>query len=185
MTKMNNEENFDTADVLNDKDYQEINEIKEIRKRILSYINIDVFIDTCRNIIEESHYVNFKNERSKKFINNKRPVFYLHIDKDVMKSKEYNKKKFKSNDEEIKYFSDVLYSEIIVKITSFINNSIKEDNDDSNELKEYISSTSLFEGLPSKEDDASFYDRLSIISAMYGIRLDKDDASNITLEILL
>ena len=175
---------IDTSEVLTEEDYTEIEDIKEIRKRLISYINIDVLIDTIRDIVDKSEFVDFKNNRSKKFIDKKRPVFYLKINKSCFKSEKYkSKQEFRTEEKEASYYTNIIYSEIIVKITEFINTTIKEDKDNK-ELKEFIKSTSLFKDLPPKEDE-DFYNRLSVISMMFGIRLAIEDKSIITMEMLL
>lgn len=186
MTEEKNKK-FDTSEVLTEDDYREIEDIKEIRKRLLAYINIEVLIEKIREIIDESDYVSFKNERSKKFIDKRRPIFYITIDKSkIFKSDEYkHSKTFSSADKEASYYSNIVYKEVINKTTTFINDSLKNSKDnETEELKEYIMSTSLFkDDLP--KDDESFYSRMSILSMMFGMRLENDNKNNIALEMLI
>jgi isoleucyl-tRNA synthetase len=184
-------ENFDTSDVLTDEDYQQMSEIKEIRKRLLSYINIETLIEKIRDFIDESEYLDFKSKRSKKFIDTKRPVFYILIDKDKsLESEKYKPKrnKFKSADEEASYYTNIVYGEIITKVTEYINNTIRDSKDkEGAELKEFMKESSLFDDLEFEDerDVENFYKRVGIISMMFGVRLNKENNADIIVEMLL
>jgi hypothetical protein len=171
---------FDTSEGLTERDYQDIEDIKDIKRTLLSFINIDVLIEEIKHLIDDNVYINFKNERSKKFIDKRRPIFNIKIDSDlVKKSKEYKKSSFSNEEDEVKYYSNIVFNELTRHITEFIRSAINDDD----EIKDYIYSKQLFGELD--ETDRKQLNDIAIISMMFAAKYSKDDKSTVAYELLI
>lgn len=180
---MENNEKFDTSEVLTDEDYALINNIKTIKRNLFSFINMDLFVSNVSEIIDNSELVSFKNERAKKYIDKKRPIFLLTVDREKS-MKENNITKFNSEEEEARFFSNIIQDEVITKITDILKQSIddikKEDSDK-------IFNVNIFDSDDKTTNNMlnSTINKLSVISTLYGIRLEKNSKNNVVLELLL
>lgn len=172
---------IDTADVLTEQDYNDIRDIEDIKKRVLSYIEIPTLIEKISEFINNSEFIEFKNERSKKFIDKRRPIFYISIDRD----KAYNSEKYKvekifnSQEEEAKYFTNIIGQEIVELTTTYINDCLKADP----ELDSYVMSKDIFKNCTKEE--RYILNGTGIFSTMFGIRLSSDDYSNAIVEMVI
>jgi len=180
---MSKDEILDSSELLTEQDYNDMREIQDIKQRVLSYINLPILVDHIVGLIEKSHFIDFKNERSKKFIDKRRPIFYLKVDKEkTMNSKEYNDRnvKFSSKNEEVKFFSNVIFMEIITYVTRYISESLKQNP----ELENYIAEKDIFKDI-NKESRKALASKVAVLSTMFGIRFSEEDSSIITLEMLI
>jgi len=180
---MNNINNLDTSEMLSEQDYRDMQDIRDIKKRVLTYIDLPVLIEQITEIIESSPFLNFKNERSKKYIDKKRPIFYLKVDRDLaMKSDKYKFRnaKFSSQNEEVKYFSNIIFMEIITNVTRYITECLKCNPD----LEDYIANKDVFKDV-GRENRKNILNNTAVLSTMFGIRFSQDDSTIITLEMLI
>jgi len=180
---INDVNKLDTSEMLSEKDYKDMQDIRDIKRRVLSYIDLPILIDYITGLIEKSPYLTFKNERSKKYIDKKRPIFYVKIDRDsVVNSEEYKvrNKNFTSQNEEVKYFSNVIFMEVITHTTRYINECLKSNPD----LEDYIASKDVFKDI-GKENRKAISSSTAVLSTMFGIRFSQDDSTVITLEMLI
>jgi len=174
-------ETFDTSEVLTDEDYKLIENIKTLKRNLFSFIKMETFIEAVVKIVDESELVSFKNERVKKFIDKKRPVFILTVDRD----KAINKfgKKFNGEEDEAKFFSGIIFDEVISNVTTYLKQSI---DDLSKEDKDKIFDVNLFDEENYENNMLSeSINRLSVISTLYGLRLENNAKHNIILELLI
>lgn len=170
-----NNNKVDTSNIMTEDDYKLMQEIKNIKRQLFSFIDMKVLINKIIEIVEESELVSFKNERSKKFIDTKRPLFHLTIDIEKSMVK-YKKTKFKSENDEASFYSSVLFDEVINKISLFIKTSL-----DSPEAEKILDKR-LFKD--TNDEDIKLLNKLSVLSTLYGIRLESINKNNVTLEIL-
>jgi hypothetical protein len=166
----------DTTELLSDKDYEAINEIKKITHTIFYYIDKDLLLERIRNIVDESQIVNFRNERSKKFIDKNRPVLYLVVDKDLL-IKNNQLPKFNTEDQEASFYSNIAFTEVLSKINAFINDCAHNNSD----IQEFLNGRSLFKDL---EKDGVLA-KSSLFSSIFGIRIDRTNKNNVTVEMMI
>jgi len=175
--------NLDTSEMLSEQDYKDMQDMRDIKRRVLAYIDKGILIDHIVELIEKSPYLTFKNERSKKYIDRKRPIFYVKVDREsVMKSKEYQvrNKNFSSKNEEVKYLSNVIFMEVITHVTRYITECLKCNPD----LEDYIANKDVFKSI-GKENRKTILNQTVVLSTMFGIRFSEDDSTIITLEMLI
>ena len=173
---------FDTSEVLTEEDYKLIENIKNIKRNLFSFINMETFINAVVKIVEDSELVDFKNERAKKYIDKKRPVFLLTVNREKAMSK-LKKKSFGSEEDEAKFFSNIIFDEVISNITTYLKQSI---DDLSKEDKDKIFDVNLFEEENYEQNMLSdSINKLSVISTLYGMRLENSNKHNIILELLI
>lgn len=183
MDTINDVNILDSSDLLTEQDYSDMKDIQDIKKHVFSYIDMPVLVDYISGLIENSPFMTFKNERSKKFIDKRRPIFYIKIDREkTIESKEYNRynSKFSSQEEEVKFFSNVIFMEIISNVTRYITESLKQNP----ELETYIAEKDIFKDIK-KENRKAIADQTAVLSTMFGIRFSQDDSTVITLEMLI
>ena len=140
---MENLNNLDTSEMLSEQDYKDMQDIRDIKRRVLSFVDVAILVDYITGLIEKSPYLTFKNERSRKYIDKRRPIFYVKIDGDmVLNSKEYSirNKKFSSQNEEVKFYSNVVFMEVITHVTRYITECLKCNPD----LENYIADKDIF-----------------------------------------
>jgi len=174
---------LDTSEMLSEQDYKDMQDMRDIKRRVLAYIDRTILIEHITGLIDNSPYLTFKNERSKKYIDKKRPIFYVKIDREsAMNSKEYQvrNKNFTSKNEEVKYFSNIVFMEVITHVTRYITECLKSNPD----LEDYIASKDVFKDI-GKENRKTILDQTAVLSTMFGIRFSEDDSTIITLEMLI
>ena len=180
---MNNKNNLDTSEMLSEQDYKDMQDMRDIKRKVLTYIDLPILIDYITELIEKSPYLTFKNERSKKYIDKRRPIFYVKLDRDVAVNSEAYKvrnKNFTSKNEEIKYYSNIVFMEVITNVTRYITECLKSNPD----LENYIASKDVFKNID-KENRKNILNHTAVLSTMFGIRFSQDDSSVITLEMLI
>jgi len=180
---MNDKNNLDTSEMLSEQDYKDMQDMRDIKRRVLAYIDAKILCEHIIDLIDKSPYLNFKNERSKKYIDKRRPIFYLKADREAaMNSKEYSvrNKKFSSQNEEVKYFSNVIFMEVITHVTRYITECLKANP----ELEDYIASKDVFKDV-SKDNRKIMLDNAAVLSTMFGMRFSQEDSTIITLEMLI
>ena len=176
-------DNFDTSDVLTEEDYKTLENILRLKKKIFQCIDMDNFIKKATEIIDNSPLVSFKNERVKKFIDKKRPNFIIVVDKDKA-MKEKGVKSFSDEEIECKFYSSIIYDEVISKITEIIKGALDDIGKD--EKDKIFKDITLFK----KEDEnnkelINNFKQLAVISSLYGMRLDKENKNNVVVEMLI
>lgn len=182
---MTNNENqiTDTSDVMTEHDYILVGNIKKLKKQLLQYIQVPILIEFIKDRISNSKYINFKNERSAKFINLQKPVFNILVNREAIRNDPQLKSGFinacKKTNGELSYFSNLVFDEIIAPTTKFINDSIKNDP----ELEDYIESSDIFRDCSQEERD--LIRNSSIVSTLFGLRFLESDHSTIIVEMLL
>jgi len=179
----NDANKLDTSEMLSEKDYKDMQDIRDIKRRVFSYIDLPILIDYITELIEKSPYLTFKNERSRKYIDKRRPIFYVKVDREAtVNSEEYKvrNKNFTNQNEEVRYFSNVIFMEVITHTTRYINKCLKSNPD----LEDYIASKDVFKDIE-KENRKSISDSVAVLSTMFGIRFSQEDSTIITLEMLI
>jgi len=174
---------LDSSEILTEQDYSDLRDIQDIKKQVLSYIDMSILVNYISKLIDDSPFLSFKNERSKKYIDKRRPIFYIKVDKEkTLASKVYNDRnvKFNSQDDEVKFFFNVVYMEVISNVTSYITASLKQNPD----LENYIAEKDIFKDIK-KENRKTIADQTAVLSTMFGVRFSQDDSTVITLEMLL
>lgn len=119
---------------------EEITQLKtalEVKRDIISYLDMELFIDNTRKIIESSNTFEFRSIASKLFIDKNQPVFVLKI-KDIALLEEIQKMN-KPMDE----ITKLLQNEIIMNISKLLTDCLKEDKNElfkgvPKEIKEFI-----------------------------------------------
>jgi hypothetical protein len=142
------------------EDLSNIKKIFRIKKQMTSYIDRKKILDEMLGIIDVSECLLFSSDRSKKFIDQDRPVFKLKIDipKSVaMYSKElnFNEKKKNTEKEIVDFRMSVIYIEIVKPFSEILRSALK--NVDTNLLKE----------IPDAIEIAEF-----IVSSMFQVKLE-------------
>lgn len=133
------------TNLLNNEEIEQLKKALELKRDIISYLNMESFIDNTRNIIDESETFDFRNSSSRLYIDKRQPVFILKL-KDENTLKDMIKRK-DARDE----VSKLLQVEIIQNISRLLTDCIKDEQSD------------LFSGIP--EDIKEF-----VISNIYVIR---------------
>jgi hypothetical protein len=177
------EEYTDTMDIMTDSDLKNLSDIKDIKQRVLAYINVEVLIEEILDIIENSEFVSLRSKRAKKFIDKKRPIFNLLID--IEGAKKSDLFKDKSNirgmrqDDEQHFATTVIHRELIVKINSYIMSCLKQNP----KLIDYITSKDIFKDCNTEE--RNFLNNVSLISNIFAIRFSEQTTTIATIEMLI
>lgn len=167
---------FDTSEVLTENDYELMQQLKHVKKELFSYVNMEVLVDQIVDFITKCPMIDFRNERAKKYIDRKRPVFYLVVDLEASKEK-YKNFNFKTDKEEVQYYSNIIHIEIISRVTTFINQSLKDVN-----FIDKVKDNDIFKD--NTEEEKELLLKFGIITTLFGLRLDEKNKSSITLELL-
>lgn len=170
---------FDTSDILSEEDKRDINDIEEVKKVLSAYLDKNKLIKKFIEIIENSDIIDFKNERSKKFIDSRRPMFNLVIDFKKIQEKEKHPITFSSEADEVRFFSNILHDEILFKVTDYIQTSVHSDPD----LESFILNKEIFKDY--KDDKDGLKKILSIITTIFGLRFNATDKRNVIIEMML
>lgn len=163
---------IDTSKMLSNKDFKDLNTIKNIKKRIMDAMDKQIFLESLIDIVDSCPFIDFKNERSKKYINPEKPILNLTIKLD--KEKEY-----KSIEEELNYKSKLVHDNITFRIIRMITDSINTNEN----ISEYVYSTELFNNLD--EEEKNNLTHFGIFSTMFGIRFDNSNRNNVVVEMLI
>lgn len=171
----------DTSSILTEQDLKEIDAIESIKKALFSYIDKEKLLKRIIDIIDESEFIDFKNARSRKFIDLKRPSFNLILNKEkILNDKKYNPtniESFSNEKEEIEFLSNIVYSEIINKVTDYINDNIHKNKD----FEDYILDKEIFKDYELDKDGLKAL--LRIITTIFAMRFGKDHKENLILEM--
>ena len=173
---------IDTSEIFSEQDLKDIKDIESIKKALSAYLDTKEIVKEMIRIISENEYVNFKNERAKKFIDYRKPSFNVVVDLAAVKaSDKYGKsfKRFSNEKDEVNFYSTILNEELMTAITDFIYTSVKVNK-------------SLFDTIVSKEifkdyenDEEGLKSILSIITTIFGVRFTQNDKSNAIIEMML
>lgn len=123
--------------LLDENELEQVKKVMQIKKNIISYLDMETFIDNARDIIINSNTFDFRSAASKLYIDPSRPIFILKI-------KDQNKLKTIQNSQKpIDEVNKYLQEEIIKKISKELTDSIKNSDDGlfkdvPEELKEFI-----------------------------------------------
>lgn len=80
---------------LTDEEILVLTKIRHIRERIQSYISNAEIIELMRNLIDNSKYFSFTSSRTKKYISEENPIFYIKVN-DIKEIEKKFKHKFKN-----------------------------------------------------------------------------------------
>ena len=146
--------------IIEDKqDLENLQKLIKYKNDLTTSIGIDNFIKKVSEIIDQSEYLSFKREQSRKFINRDRPIFILKVNDELNKkysTMNYNDPKVadKITDE----ITEMIKDSITSKVSEFIMDHIKNDE----KLNKYFN---------------SFDESLKnlCISNIYGIRVNIDN----------
>lgn len=133
------------TNLLNEEEIVQLKNALELKRDIISYLNMESFIDKTRDIIDNSETFEFRNSSSRLYIDKRQPVFVLKL-KDENTLREMVKRK-DARDEVAK----LLQIEIIQNISRLLTDCIKDDKSD------------LFSGIPAEIKEF-------VISNIYVIR---------------
>jgi len=177
------DEYIDSVDLMTNDDLKNLSDIREVKQRVLSYINIEVLVEEFLHIIDKSKYIDLRSERSRKFIDKKRPVFNLKIDLEKAKKDDYFKdKNYHSSmrqDEEQHFATNIIHYDLISKINGYIMSCLKQNP----KLIDYIASKDIFKDCNKEERD--FLNNVSLISNIFAIRFSEQDSRIVTIEMLI
>lgn len=125
------------ANLLNKEEIKQLKNALEIKRDIISYLNMESFIDKTRDIIDNSETFEFRNSSSRLYIDKRQPVFVLKL-KDENALREMVKRR-DARDEVAK----LLQIEIIQNISRLLTDCIKDDKSDlflgiPDEIKEFV-----------------------------------------------
>lgn len=122
--------------LLQEDDYEKINDMVKIKKTLKSCMDIDLFIEKAIKVIDESKNFNFRSERSKKFIDRNDPTFILKCDS--LDLTQIDRGDLKLVNDTTDLLTRKLSDEVLVHINNFITDCVVD--------KEKFNS--LFKGLP-------------------------------------
>ena len=137
--------------LLDNEEREQLKKALELKRDIISYLNMATFIAKTRDIIDKSECFEFRSIASKLYIDERQPVFILKL-KDVNIAQELAKLGEKGRDEVTK----MLQYEIIRNISKLLTDCIRDDKSD------------LFVGIP--EEITEF-----IITNIYVVRANLKD----------
>ena len=149
----------DTSELLNDSDIELLNQISKVKKHIFSYIKREPLVDEIKRLIEQSDAVSFASKRAAKFVDPQKPVFSLKFNEERVKEL-YPPKKFKDDEDELKYLMEVLHSEVVSKFSTFLITSLRE-------YREGKESSEIFKENPNLESLA-----MLMVSSIFGMKFD-------------
>jgi hypothetical protein len=161
----------DSSKMLSNQDYKDLNAIKNIKKRIMDAMDKKIFIESIIDIVDSCDFIDFRNERSRKYINGDKPVLNLTI-------KLENEDKYDSLEKEIKYKSKLVHDNITFKIIRLITDSINTND----KISEYVYSTELFK--ITDEEEKKNLSNFGIFSTMFGLRFDRNNPNNVVVEMI-
>lgn len=141
--------------LLNKEEVEQLKNALELKKNIISYLNMDSFIEHTRDVIEKSENFAFRSIASKLYIDKKQPVFVLKLKDESLLTE------IKKSTNPIDRVSKLLQMEIIQNISKLLTDCIKEE------------SNNIFEGIPKEITEF-------VISNIYVIRSNIKD-NNIQL----
>lgn len=120
--------------LITDEDMKNINKLNEIKKDIMSYIDMDKFIDLMRDAINKSENFEFKSERSSRFIEKDQPNFILKSKLLAIDKKTVNdKQKLNKITEDI---CQLVFEEIISEVSKELSYMFKDNENIDNLFKD-------------------------------------------------
>jgi len=152
---------IDSSDLLSEDDEKLLEGFIRIKRTIMSFFKIEGIVAKLKELIIDSEIFNFTSKRAEKFIDLKKPVFTMIIDRE--KALEKFPSEFSNEESEINWLTNCLYQEIILVFSSFLVDSVTK-NDDLNESLQEI----FKEEIPNELIELS----TSILSSIFGIRFD-------------
>ena len=79
---------IDTYDIMTEEERLEFIMIKKIKANIKYFVGVDRIIEMITNLIDNTKFFDFLNERTRKYISKNRPVFMLKIHFDEFEKEE-------------------------------------------------------------------------------------------------
>lgn len=156
----------DSLDYLLDEDIEKINTIQKNKRKLMSYFKNDFMVETIKKLIDNSKYISFVSERSKKFVDVKQPVFNLKINLEEFIS-DYNINLYVRTEESMtSTVQSCLNNEVYKPFSHVLFDTIKQQPNDSD----------IFKEIP------DIYDVL-LLSSIFAIRIDLAN-SKVILEYL-
>jgi|GEM_PF-2716516 len=153
------------GNLITQEDVNAINTLQKVKKDIMRYIDMELFIDKVRDIIRNSDNFDFRSERVARFIDPEKPVFVLKSPLLEVSGKNANNINYLDylTDE----ITDVVANEIITKISDVITTCIKDTD----------GMDSLFKDVP--DDIKVFY-----LTNIYTIRISPS-SNNINIQYFI
>ena len=103
---------------LNEDEIKKISEVLKLKKDIMSYLNMEEFIESAKNIIDSSSIFEFRSKVARNYIDKKNPSFVLKIkDIDILNE-------MLSYSDPRKEVNKLLQKDIISKISKLLTDNI-------------------------------------------------------------
>ena len=116
---------------LSDEEILVLTKIRHIRERIQSYISNNEIIDLMRDLIDKSHYFSFTSARTKKYISEENPIFYIKVNdieevekKFKHKFKNFGNKNYEETDEDLDIIAQCVQEDVISKFVNALTDII-------------------------------------------------------------
>jgi len=173
----NNIYKFDTSDILTEEEFKTLNELHKITRTIFYYIDRNLLLERIRAIVDECPFINFKNDRSRKFMDKNHPVMNLIVDKNFLYSENLLPTSFANEEAENSFYSNLVFDNIIRRINDFINDCIHNNAN----IQEFLNGRELFTDL----EDKNLLTNTHIFSSIFAIRMDPKDKNIVTVEMMI
>ena len=116
---------------LTDEEILVLTKIRHIRERIQSYISNTEIIELMRNLIDNSKYFSFTSSRTKKYISEENPIFYIKVNdiKEVEKKfkhkfKNFGNKNYEETDTDLDIIAQCVQEDVISKFVTALTDII-------------------------------------------------------------
>ena len=116
---------------LTDEEILVLTKIRHIRERIQSYISNAEIIELMRNLIDNSKYFSFTSSRTKKYISEENPIFYIKVNdirevekKFKHKFKNFGTKNYEETDTDLDIIAQCVQEDVISKFVTALTDII-------------------------------------------------------------
>ena len=116
--------NYIEEELNKNENYHKMNEFLKIKKSLKSCMDVNIFINKMKEIIDESENFSFRSERSKKFIDKNNPEFILTYKK--LNTKNIDTSKVSDMNKLTEKVTNIVFDEILSKASEFITESITD-----------------------------------------------------------
>lgn len=125
--------------LLSNDERDELKKALEIKRDLMSYLNITTFIDKVRDIIDQSEQFDFRSKISRLYIDERQPSFTLKIKDDETYKQLLNGDEKDSRNE----VSKMLQTDVIKNISKLLTDCLDNEDSDlfegiSEEIKEFV-----------------------------------------------
>lgn len=125
----------ETSDLLSKEDEILLAQIERIKKNITKFIKPEVLIEKIKGFIEESPAFDFKSKRNAKYINTKKPLFILTLNRKAITTYEFIYKEGEEVDgraelvRDYDFINECLHETVISKVSDFISKKLKNNEE--------------------------------------------------------